>query len=45
MRKTTAKMGGLCAERSEEGRKMQRKCQQQGAMEKITKVALQQGDK
>ena len=36
-RKTTAKMGGLCEERSEKGRggsKVERKCLQQGPMEK-----------
>ena len=36
MRKTTAKMGGLCEERVEKGRggiKMERKGQQQGPME------------
>ena len=35
-RKTTAKMGGLCEERSEKGRggrKVERKGQQQGGME------------
>ena len=43
MRKTTARMGGLCEERSEKdrgGRKVDRKFQQQGVMEKITMVAV-----
>ena len=47
-RKTTGKMGGLCEERYEkgrEGRKMERKGQQQGEMEKITKVAVQRSNK
>ena len=44
MRKTTDKMGGLCEETSEKGRggrKVVRKGQQQGPVEKITKVAVQ----
>ena len=48
MRKTTAKMGGLCEERSEKGRggrKVERKGQREGAMEKIMKVAVQRCDK
>ena len=43
MRKTTAKMGGLCELRSKKdrgGRKVDRKVQQQGVMEKMTKVAV-----
>ena len=39
-RKATAKMGGLCEERSEQcrgGRNVERKCQQQGLMKTIHK--------
>ena len=39
-RKATAKMGGLCEERSEKGRggrKLERKCQQQGPMDETQK--------
>ena len=46
-RKTTAEMGGLCEERAEKGgggRTVERKGQQQGPMEKITKVAVQPCD-
>ena len=42
-RKTTAKMGGLCEERSKKGRggkKLGRKDQKQGVMEKITNIAI-----
>ena len=39
MKKTTANVGGLCEERSEKG-----KGQQQGPMEKITKVGIQRSD-
>ena len=41
-RKTTAKMGGLCEDRSEKGRggrHLERKCQQQRAMEKLQKYS------
>ena len=43
----SAEMGGLSEERSEKGRgiKVERKGQQQGPMEKITKVAVQRSDK
>ena len=43
VRKTSARMGGLSEERSRKGRgrrKVERKCQQQGAMKKITKVTV-----
>ena len=41
----TAKMGGLCEERSEKGRGgMEKKGQLQAGMEKIAKVAVQRSD-
>ena len=47
-RKTTAKLGGLCEERSMNGRgwrKVGRKGQQQGAVEENPKLAVRQSDK
>ena len=47
-RKTSAEMGGLSEDRSKKGirgRKVERKGQQLGAVEKITKVAELQSDK
>ena len=43
----TAKIGGLCEERSEKGRggrKVERKGQQQGPMKQISKVAILRSD-
>ena len=46
-RKTTSKMGGMCEKRSKKGRggrKVERKCQRQWAMEKIMKKAVRRSD-